>query len=287
MRRVALTVLLTLSLLSLSLATGIPQPGERVFTIQVGSFKSKKKALEILEKVKDLPYARISYRKGRFKVRVGFFRTFKEALKFGKAKNLKRIAPDFFVTPIRFSLEGVEFYTEPKSTEKDEKEKELPKKPSPPPKKTTHPQPQPKDIPPVKSPELKEENKPEGKKHTSFILIGISLLTLSALTAKALRKRKGTDVRESEFERFIASLLKEENYERILEIGIPYLNKHPEDTYVKKAVAESLEKEGRFLEASTLYSEIAEELRKKGLEILADTFEKKAESLSRKEFKGG
>jgi len=89
MRRVALTVLLTLSLLSFSLATGIPQPGERVFTIQVGSFKSKKKALEILEKVKDLPYARISYRKGRFKVRVGFFRTFKEALKFGKAKNLK------------------------------------------------------------------------------------------------------------------------------------------------------------------------------------------------------
>jgi len=94
MRRFICLAFFLVVFFSHSFAVGIPKAGEKVFTIQVGSFKTKKKAMEVLEKVKDFPYARISYRDGRFKVRVGFFRTFKKASAFGKEKRLDKIAPD-------------------------------------------------------------------------------------------------------------------------------------------------------------------------------------------------
>ena len=60
-------------LLSYSFAQ-IPKPGSRVYTVQVASLKSKAEAESILKKVSSFPGARISYRNGRYKVRVGFSR---------------------------------------------------------------------------------------------------------------------------------------------------------------------------------------------------------------------
>ncbi|TCK05379.1 SPOR domain-containing protein [Phorcysia thermohydrogeniphila] len=313
-------------LISPSFAMSIPKAGEKVFTIQVGSFKTKKKALEILEKVKNLPYARISYRKGRFKVRVGFFKSAKEASEFGKKNNLDEVAPDYYITAIKFIPENVEFFSSSSLPAKEETpRRQAEREEESPPQKTegevnktdkvTEPPPplppakeEEKEPPKVEKEETPEqtierieeelqklednslsvtEKKPERTNYFPFLLIPALLIPLGALIVKGSRKRKGKKVKEAEFEKFIASLLKEDKYERVLEIGIPYLSKNPEDTFVKKAVAESFEKTGRYLEASTLYSEIAEDLRKKGLDILADLFEKKAESLSGKEFKGG
>jgi len=345
MRRFICLAFFLVVFFSHSFAVGIPKAGEKVFTIQVGSFKTKKKAMEVLEKVKDFPYARISYRDGRFKVRVGFFRTFKKASAFGKEKRLDKIAPDYYVTVIQFSPENVEFFSTSPPPTKVEKpseveehlnelvkgnetstgteesesqqdtigktvkvtsspevsvEKELPENVSSVVSPKTLPEEERTKVPlqaldrieeelqklDESSVDVAEKNSTQ-KNYFPLLLIPAILIPLGALTARRVRKDKGKKVKEADFERFIASLLEEDNYERVLEIGIPYLSKHPEDTFIKKAVAESLEKTGRYLEASTLYVEIAEELRKKGLNILADTFEKKAESLSSKEFKGG
>jgi cell division protein FtsN len=314
---VYLAIILSL-LLSTSLAMNIPEAGERVFTIQVGSFKTKKKALEVLEKVKDLPYARISYRKGRFKVRVGFFKSYREAVEFGKKNNLDEVAPDYYITAIKFIPENVEFFSSSSLPSKDEKhpppktKEEVNKtdeitEPPPPPLPPKEEEREPPKVEKEETPEQKQtiekiedelqkledssfsvtEKKAKKKNYFPFLLIPALLIPFGALLTKTNRKGKNKSVKEAEFEKFIASLLKEDKYERVLEIGIPYLSKNPEDTFVKKAVAESFEKTGRYLEASTLYSEIAEDLRKKGLDILADLFEKKAESLSGKEFKGG
>ncbi|WP_163328359.1 SPOR domain-containing protein [Desulfurobacterium thermolithotrophum] len=321
-----------------SLASSLPWEGKRVYTIQVGSFIDKEKAEERVKKIEDLPYARISYRNGRYKVRVGFFKSSKEAEAFIRKFNLREKIKDFYITRIRFSSKGVNFLskgasqtvtnnktfskkeevknnslketkhskenkstkiavanasTEAKvvetkkekdlTTEKDnfEKNKSVFKK-----EDFTESK--------VKLSEITAKDIKDGKKDRknffvklfliAFLLILIVLFILSKLATKLMyRKEKNNSIN---FQLLISKLLKEENYEKIIDVAVPYLIKNPHDTFVKKAVAESFEKIGRYLEAAAIYSELSKDLEEKELKVLAQEFERKSEEVLKKEFKG-
>ena len=134
-------------------------------------------------------------------------------------------------------------------------------------------------------PKVKEKPsvKKRGKKtfHYYYVLpvLGAVFLLLVLFLAKR-RKSGGVD-----FEVYIGKLLEEEDYDKIIEVLVPYLKREPEDTFALKALAEAMEKKGRILEAVALYRELAEVLRKKDFVVLAEEFEKKAEKLSEEAFK--
>ncbi len=86
----------------------VPEPEKEYFTVQIASFRKKEDALKVLKTVKDLPFARISYRAGRYKVRIGFFGSIQEAKDFVKNEIESRIE-DYYITKIRFSPKNVFF----------------------------------------------------------------------------------------------------------------------------------------------------------------------------------
>ncbi len=145
-------------------------------------------------------------------------------------------------------------------------------------------------LPPVtveeKLPPPKIEKKLPVKKHNHqnyyyYILPLIGLLALLLILVLMKRKKnEGVD-----FEVYLGKLLQKEDYDKIIEILVPYLKRNPEDTFALKALAEAMEKKGKILEAVALYRELAEVLRKKDFVVLAEEFEKKAEKLSEKAFK--
>ncbi|SMP16806.1 Sporulation related domain-containing protein [Desulfurobacterium pacificum] len=134
-------------------------------------------------------------------------------------------------------------------------------------------------------PKVKEKPsvKKRGKKtfyyYYVLLVLGAVFLLLVLFLAKR-RKSGGVD-----FEVYIGKLLEEEDYDKIIEVLVPYLKREPEDTFALKALAEAMEKKGRILETVALYRELAEVLRKKDFVVLAEEFEKKAEKLSEEAFK--
>ena len=117
---------------------------------------------------------------------------------------------------------------------------------------------------------------------TFYLYLGIlggAVLLIAAFLLLRGKKQEGVD-----FEVYIGKLLEEEDYDKIIEVLVPYLKREPEDTFALKALAEAMEKKGRILEAVALYRELAEVLRKKDFVVLAEEFEKKADKLSEKAF---
>lgn len=340
-----------------------PEAGKVFFTVQVASFKDISKARQVLEKVKDLPYARISYRNGRYKVRLGFFKSFSEAQKFVKEK-LKGKVSDYYITKIKFSPEGVFFVNKqavlkPKisapqknsttnikgslSHEVREKASERGKVNNSEPKKEgltvgkSDYQVMKKAQEELKKTETlinsdlskekkkkesrinksnvtveekKEKNRTElGKRHVYFsnnknkevknqakeksrkflnkssspflILSGIGLFLI--LVFIGLKRRKGTSPKD--LEKLTAELFKGGRCEELLETVLPLLPSQPANTFLRKAVADCFIKQGKFLEAASLYEEIAEILDKKGLSVLSEDFKRKAEEVYGREFK--
>jgi len=340
-----------------------PVPGKFFYTVQVASFKERSKAQEVLRKFKNLPYARISYRNGRYKVRIGFFKSFSNAEQFVKEK-LKGKVRDYYITKIRFYPEDV-FFAQTKTSVKSEslpsneakkrktnslkravkfenRKKEVNSTTSSPSKK--------KQIPEnvsvdrnldeqilkeaqkelektqvlienntgIKTEEQKElksmdsENKPKSSSllkksktlssveknknghlfHRSrsgnrsfWVKVGISGLVLFVLLLIffVLKRKKGAPSKD--LEELIAELLEEERCGELLETVLPALSSQPDNTFLRKAAADCYVKSGKFLEAASLYEEIAEILNRKGLSVLAGEFKKRADELYGKEFK--
>ena len=342
MKRSLLLVVLILSF-SFSVYAVEPQPGKFFYTVQVGSFKEKSKALEVLNRLKDLPYARVSFRNGRFKVRVGFFSSFTEAEKFVKEK-LKGRVSDFYITRIRFSPEGIIYASKSEVEKKEEKEavaqpvssgeaaekeecvefqkreevevEEVPTGSTPsgtahltakeePVKLEKSSSPAFRELPPsVKSGEKRDEEErvesiAEGKtvertvsaqkggnssgKLTVLPFLIAALLAVFGFTL-FLRRKRGAPA--DRLEVFVSKLLKEGKCEELLETVLPLLALQPENTFLRKAVADCYLNLGKFLEAASLYEEMAEILERKGLKVLSEEFKRKAEEIYGREFKG-
>lgn len=327
-----------------SLSSGVyavePQPGKFFYTVQVASFKEKSKALEVLNRLKDLSYARVSYRNGRFKVRVGLFSSFAEAEKFVKEK-LKGRVSDFYVTRIRFIPEGIIYASKSEIKEKEKVEKkeeketvaqpvssgkaaekgvEFQKKekvevekvptgstPSGTAPLTAEEEPietEKSSFPPGKSGEKKDEEKrvesvaegktvertvsaeKEGSSSGKLTAAPFLIAALLAVLGFALFLRRKRGAPADRLEVFVSKLLKEGKCEELLETVLPLLTLQPENTFMKKAVADCYLNLGKFLEAASLYEEIAEILERKGLKVLSEEFKKKAEEIYGREFKG-
>ncbi len=342
---------LLLIILIFSLSFGVYavefQSGKFFYTVQVASFKEKSKALEILNRLKDLPYARVSYRNGRFKVRVGFFSSFAEAEKFVKEKLEGRVG-DFYITKIRFIPEGIIYASEVKRKEKIERKKEkeavdLPvssgemaerekgvefqkrkkveDKEVPPGNTLSNTAPLAVEKEPLErekstSPAFQEfpsQGKSERKKNkekrgesvakgktvertvsvqkergslgklTAIPFLMFVLLVVFSFTL--FLRRKGR-VPADRLEVFISKLLNEGKCEELLETVLPLLTLQPENTFLRKAVADCYLNLGKFLEAASFYEEIAEILERKGLKVLSEEFKNKAEEIYEREFKG-
>ncbi len=347
-----------------------PEPGKFFYTVQVASFKEMSKAQEILRKLKDLPYARISYRNGRYKVRIGFFKSFSDAERFVNEK-LKGKIKDYYITRIRYSPKNV-FFAQFKSTVKSKpKHSNLQKKPKSTSlknlgnsknqkvkinnainitsksqditdktaineelneqilknaqeelKKTqviieknvsvnAKKQEQREDREFKNKSELKpknsllrgkdkllETNKPRNiqnrlsSSRTSLkigellVKIGVPVLVLLALMVIFLRLKKKKGAPPKDLEELVAELLEEERCGELLEAVLPALPSQPDNTFLRKAVADCYVKLGKLLEAASIYEEIAEILNRKGLSVLSEEFRRKADELYGKEFKG-
>ena len=293
----------------------LPPPGSRVYTVQVGSFLKKEEALWVFEKVKDLPGARIVLRGGRYKVRVGFFSSYKKALEFCRSAHIPQRVDSYYVTLVRFYPKGiVELAGEPPKKEvktvnatelrpsvklvtfiplnekasnsKGSEAKPKTSETSKPPQvngtaRVETPEPSaPKSLPSGKTPER------EGSFHLPArkLLYGFGALLALGVAVLFLRRRS---LRSSTPQAVVAKLLADGKFEELIEFALPYLEENPKDTFVKKALAESYEKLGRFLEAAAVYEEISKDLEEKGLNILAEGFRKRAEELYAAEFKKG
>lgn len=344
--------------LSLNAFAVEPQPGKEYFTVQVASFKEREKAQEVLDVIKDLPYARISYRSGRFKVRVGFFSSFSEARKFVDEK-LKGRVKDYYITKIRFSPDNVYFakgntrsLPAPKpsvsvSFSEEENKVNVPLREygnasisgvsgncSREEERESYFQGnrtsgEKVQLGEVQSSESGEEKVAAGKpvdtesyfsannseedvkleKSETFdsdeeriekkttegriekrsfylkyeLLAGlIFLLFLVFLFRFGLKKGAPPE----DIENFVTKLLEEEKCEELVEVVLPLLSVQKENTFLRKALADCYLKQGKFLEAASLYEEIGEILDRKGLPVLADEFRRKAEKLYGSEFKG-
>ncbi|WP_457680115.1 SPOR domain-containing protein [Thermovibrio sp.] len=317
--------LLFILLIGVNCYASPPPPGSQVYTIQVASLKEKEEAFKVLKEFSKFPDARVSYRKGRYKVRIGFFKSYNEALKFAKEARIKELSPDFYITRILFSPKGVYFFKGSGKEAKEVKKVKPPLKPKVSEVEVAKEEGKVKPLPPKvekKLPEilkkrrvvkkespkslLKETRKPEKKevketfvykeslpsvkRRESFnykrLLYALPVLFFTLLFF-LLKKFSLKGKEESSFEEYVSELLKKEDYERLIEVALPYLSKNPHDTFVKKALAESYENLGKYLEAAALYSEIGEELDRKGLVVLSEAFKKKAEELYKMEFKKG
>ena len=314
-----------------------PPDGESVYTIQVASLKKKEDALKFVRKLGSLPHLRISFRNGRYKVRIGFFKSYREAEEFARKHGFSRLFRDYYITRINFSSQGVEFIY-PERRESPEKEtignstengssgeykaeelisavsdNGLEEEPSVSEEEgnetgevevnTTS------DFNAVFPTEIEEEPKgvsaenrtsenvtvtaptapPEEKGENYKIFLSLPILILPLIIALILKRRSGGYAEGKGIEELVAELVSKGDFEKVVEVALPYVEKNPEDTFVRKALAESYEELGRFAEAAGIYSEMAEILRGKGLDVLAGEFEKRAEDLLVKEFrkKGG
>ncbi len=295
--RTALMCLILLTFL-VSKVEGEVKPGQRIYTIQLGAFKSKEEALKLMEKLNNLK-VRVVFVKNRYKVRVGIFKSYKEAFLYAKEHKIAQIVPDFFISKSLYYPNLVVYtnYAKPKKvkeatskpkTKKDNRKevskderKELEKKA---PDKTSLKQ-------TVKQREVQMVRKQEallknshgtrsGRGHIYAVAVVLSVLLFVVLFFTFRRKNFLGD-----FEVYVGRLFEEGNYEKVIETAIPYLQRNPKDTFTKKLAAESFEKLGMFIEAGTLYEEIAEELGEKGFSLLKERFKEKAERLLSKEFR--
>ncbi len=355
-----------LILLVLVISLNVPavelQPGKEFYTIQVASFKKKEIALKVLNRIKNLPYARITHQNGRFRVRVGFFKSLSEAEQFANTE-LKSKIGSFYITRTVFSSKDVIFASNLEKTNKREKTPEIGQKK--PPQRTQTPETISKNTKKIehKTQEKKEQKilssftKIEIKKsetlskisHTNstvakttnfigipkrkitekqlkkfsklqsnystnfkreipkfnhqrkknpvdkkkiprrkklFVLFPLAILLIVVLFLIKLFKKRKKDSEEN-LERFVSRLLEEGRCEEILETLLPLLTLQPDNTFIRKAVADCYVKSGKFLEAASIYEEIGEIFEKKGLQVLSDEFKQKAEELYEREFKGG
>ena len=277
--------------------------GKKVYTIQVGSVKNKERAFKLLQKIKSLPAARVSYRNGRYKVRVGFFKNRKEALKFVNNPSFKkRFKRNFYITLIEFSPNDVYFAnsTIPNGNKKSETigldvEKsniEIQNQT----RKEIHYQ----DFIPLTDTEKSNENrtsehtkrlKNQGREYPyvfglvkwttlfSILLLGVAYSSY-AFIANKNRKAKDIDV-------LVGELLGKENCEKLKEIIVPMVETDKRNVFLRKALIDCYLKEKKFIEAAALCEEISEILEEEGLEVLAKSFKTKAEEFLEKEFRGG
>lgn len=327
----------------------IPEPGKEYFTVQIASFKRKSDALKVLKTVEDLPSARISYRNGRYKVRVGFFKSFQEAKDFVK-REIESKVQDYYITKIKFSPENVFFakkssftpdespdlsgstFEEKNSSSVNEKEGE----------KTTSNvsgnSSKSMDIPDEESNGFLNSTENSSQSFRSELSAwenetmemdsvcegnssgtdrGVENVTSSTLTNLAkMEKSKEEEVEKclknknygyflalvfltflfyifkrerrapsNDLEKIIVRLVEEGKCDELVETVLPLLSVQEENTFLRKSLADCYLKQGKFLEAASLYEEIGEILDRKGLSVLADEFRKRAEEFYGSEFK--
>ncbi len=296
--RIALICLMLL-VFSVAKAEEEIKPGQKIYTIQLGAFKSKKskkEALKLIGKLNNLK-ARVVFVRGKYKVRIGAFSSYREAYLYAKERKIGQIVPDFFISKsvyypnlvvyTNYTKSKKEKQATPKTKECSQKEvskderKELEKKTQ---DKTCVEQiVKQRKVQIVRKQEalLKNASGTEsGRERIYAVAVLLSVLLLAALFFTFRRKNFLGD-----FEVYIGKLFEEGNYEKVIETAIPYLQKNPKDTFTKKLAAESFEKLGMFIEAGALYEEIAQELGEKGFFLLKERFKEKAERLLSREFK--
>ena len=258
-----------------------PPPGSKVYTIQVASYPTKEEALEFAKRLPPLPYLRISYYKGRYRVRVGLFKSLKEAREFAQSPEFRELFKDFFIArtayyPSRVTLveplKPVELppLSSLVSVEFDEvKPVALPS---------------PSSLVEVAgySEVLKAEPQKEGGVNLPLYALIPAAVAGGAILLKLRRSRpfKGS------VEALVGELLSKGRYGEVVEVALPLILSGEGSLFLKKALAESYEKLGRYLEAAELYEEVAKELERRGLSPLALELEAKAQELYGREFKG-
>ena len=298
-------------------ATDLPV-GKRIYTVQIGSFESKEKAFTLLQKAKTLPQARVSYRNGRYKVRVGFFKSYGEALRFVNNPSFRERFSNFYITLIRFSPKNVYFARssgsqeskKPKAKEtagtvvkKEKKESENSEEVN----KKVEAQNQTREVKIHYQDFLPSANKKEVKKskmsgcvksfenedYESSYALGLAkwlalffLFSLGVVYFSYAFLTSG-DKETKDLEVLVGKFLEEENCEKLKEMLIPIVKTDKSNTFLRKVLIDCYLREKKFIEAAALCEEISEILKKEGLEVLASSFKAKAEEFLGKEFRGG
>ena len=130
-----------------------------------------------------------------------------------------------------------------------------------------------------------DELKSDTEKKREIFLFGFFSLLLIWL---ALLSRLGRDFEEQgELLKLIGKLMAEERCEDLRDLVLPLLTVDKEDTFLLKALADCYLKEKHFIEAAAVYGRLAEVLKEKGFEVLADDFKRRSEELLSREFRRG
>ncbi len=259
----------------------------------------------------------------RFRVRIGFFKTKEEALEFTKELDRKNVK-GYYVTLVEFTQKDVELmdpFEKEEETEEtiqienrtEEGQGELTSR-----EEVSASDNESKTEPSEETWE-KTEERPIGKSRTEdengtfevenvvkretnstydekvgknndekksnnrlslkhFLFIFLPLLLLISFFLKR-REDKITS-----FEKYILKLFKEGKCEKLIETALPFLEKDRENTFVRELIAECYMRQSKWLEAASMYKEISEILKGKGLFELSEKMEKKFEEISAKEF---
>jgi len=275
---------------SFSAYAGPVKEGSYAYTVQVASFKTEEEAVNFAARLKErFPSVRVVPYKGAYRVRIGLFKSYKEALEFTESYQFKELFKDYFIAKTRYvpgrevklpepvklpppqSLaEVIDFQSAGLNGESQIKKEEANA---------------PLNGKDKKSSSEKAAQPPRGEDTLPilylFLLIPPALLLFVYLIRRSKRGEEGRALEE-----YVAKLLEEGRYEEVIEVALPFARKNPKNTFVKGAIAESYQALGRYLEAEQAYSEVAEELERRGLKELAEEVRKKAEELYGREFKG-
>ncbi len=147
-----------------------------------------------------------------------------------------------------------------------------------------------KVVPAVKKEEKKLSQKEDRSdlgngsswKYLPFVLLFLVLVPFYSFLFRR------NESRAVSFEKYLLNLLEDGKCEKLVETALPFIEKNETNTFVRELVARCYARQGKWLEAASMYKEISEILREKGLLELSEKMEKKFEELSAREFmKGG
>jgi len=303
---------------ALSLASGT------YFTVQVASFQNKKLAEKFFRSVSGEKDAHIDFVDGRYKVRIGYFKTYEEAKKFLEKSYLKRKFRGAFITrtfckkqvnTIKGNLKLTDSSNsmltkneiQPENntalenkTETLTLENETANTPSGKIEEDSNGTPKkekPIDLNIGKAPKVIRLDSKNGQEVTKVKKIKgkqILLLLMAFPTAFfpllylllkfSFRKREG--LVEKDFHSYISELYSSGRFSDVVSTAFIYLSKVPDDTFVKEIYADSLKELGRNLEAADVYFDLSKEFMEKGSVELSEKFKLKGEELIDREFGG-
>ncbi len=237
------------------------------YTIQIASVKDFETARKVYEQVKNLPLARIDKVEGRYKVRIGLFKSKKPAEVIFKKYNLRRF-DGAYITLIR---SGLKYTVYPKTLSRTSSKvsAEVGKKKEPlisatQTSKVVKEQTQSLSAN-VGSRKLRpvvvkvSENLPQSSVELSAnVFVPAALLLALASLLFYLILHHNREKKEEELYSEIARLLDERKFEELKRLCLPYMLKKPDDIIILKAYLKALKETGCEFEAKVVEGRINE-----------------------------